>query len=179
MDLVEIIDDFLTDDELDVVSGIEDHLFPWFSQDHTDFEGDGNPQFTHMFYQNNGMIKSDFIGLVNPLIVKVRPFALLKIKANLNLNSSKESNFHIDYGSVEHIVPEEIKTVAKTSIFYLNDNLGGTEFEDGTFVQTKRNRMVTFASGVKHRSVKHTIEGQRRFVVNLNYIPFLREAQNG
>ena len=175
--MVTITDDFLNEEELEVVSGIQDALFPWFSQDHTDIEGDDNPQFTHMFYQNNTLIQSDYISLVQPLIIKLKPFALLKVKANLNLHTTKSSNFHIDYGSVERIVPPEIKTIGMTSIFYLNDNLGGTDFMDehDSFVETKRNRLVTFPSGLKHRSVKHTEEGKRRFVVNLNYIPFLNE----
>ena len=173
--MIKIEDNLLTPEEFSVVSEITDSMFPWYSNDHTDFEGDGNPQFTHMFYQNIRFQQSEYLQLVLPILSKIRPFAILKIKANLNLATSKESIFHIDYGEVEDRVYPEMKTIAKTSIFYLNDNLGGTEFESGEFVETKSNRLVTFPSGMKHRSVKHTQEGARRFVVNFNYIPFMSE----
>ena len=48
--MVIIEDDVLSSEELGIVSEIMDPSFPWYSNDHTDFEGDGNPQFTHMFY---------------------------------------------------------------------------------------------------------------------------------
>jgi len=171
--LVVIQDEVLTPGELDLVSEMMEPSFPWHSNDHTDFEGDGNPQFTHMFYQNIQFHQSEWLKIVFPILKRVKPFAILKIKANLNLATSRESSFHIDYGEVEDRVYPEMKKLVHTSIFYLNDGLGGTEFESGEFVESKRNRLVTFPSGMKHRSVKHQEEGARRFVVNLNYIPFL------
>ena len=173
--MVIIEDDVLSSEELGTVSEIMEPSFPWYSNDHTDFEGDGNPQFTHMFYQNIQFHQSDWLRLVFPLLRKIKPFVMIKIKANLNLATSQESSFHIDYGEVEDRVYPEIKTLAHTSIFYLNDGLGGTEFESGDFVETKTNRLVPFPSGLKHRSVKHQQEGARRFVINLNYIPFMSE----
>jgi len=175
MRLIKIEDNVLAEDEINKVDGIKHPSFPWYSDDHTDFPGDGNPQFTHLFYQNIQFQQSNYLELLYPLFGKIKPFALLKVKANLNLATSKESVFHIDYGEVEDRVYPEMKSLVKTSIFYLDDELGGTEFESGEFVETKRNRLVTFPSGMKHRSVKHTQEGARRFVVNFNYIPFMSE----
>lgn len=175
--MVVVEDDVLSDEELNVVSEIMDPSFPWCSNDYTDFVGDGNPQFTHMLYHNIQFHQSEWLRVVFPLLRKIKPFAMLKIKANLNLASSKESCFHIDYQEVEDRVYPEMKRLVHTSIFYLNTGLGGTEFmdKDDTFVETKRNRLVTFPSGIKHRSVKHQEEGARRFVVNLNYIPFMSD----
>ena len=147
-------------------------MFPWFSNDHTDVPGDENPQFTHMFYHNIQYVQSEYLHVVFPLLRAINPFALLKVKANLNTATSKQSQFHIDYQQVEDQVLPEMKELVKTSIFYLDDDLGGTEFENGDTIPTKANRLVTFPSGLRHRSVKHTQEGRRRFVVNMNYIPF-------
>lgn len=170
--MVTITDDLLTAEDFAVVCEMTKPDFPWYSNDHTDFEGDENPQFTHMFYHNIMYQQSDWLHVVWPLLRHINPFALLKVKGNLNTATSKESQFHIDYQSVEDKVYPELKELIKTSIFYLDDDLGATEFENGDMIPTKANRLITFPSGMRHRSVKHTQEGKRRFVVNMNYIPF-------
>ena len=56
-----------------------------------------------------------------------------------------------------------------TSIFYLNSNNGGTKFEDGTFVNSVSNRMVTFDCSLKHAPVSCT-DSDRRVVASINYL---------
>ena len=57
----------------------------------------------------------------------------------------------------------------KNAILYLNTNNGGTRFEDGTFVQSKKNRCVIAPVEMKHAGVWHT-DAKLRFVLNINYI---------
>ena len=71
--MIEVCDDFLTPEEYALVCQLKNNHFPWYSQDSTDFPGDGNPQFTHMFYQNLHAESynfgwSDFNHLIMPLV---------------------------------------------------------------------------------------------------------------
>ena len=50
----------------------------------------------------------------------------------------------------------------------MNTNNGGTKFEDGTFVNSVANRMITFDASLKHAPVSCT-DSSRRIVVNINY----------
>ena len=55
-----------------------------------------------------------------------------------------------------------------TAIYYVNSNNGYTEFEDGTKVDSVRNRLVTFPSSMKHRGVSQT-DTRTRMVINFNW----------
>ena len=63
---------------------------------------------------------------------------------------------------------DDRKNGMTTSILYMNTNNGGTKFEDGTFVNSVSNRMVTFDCSIKHAPVSCT-DVDRRIVVNINY----------
>ena len=54
------------------------------------------------------------------------------------------------------------------SILYLNSNNGGTQFKDDKFVQSKKNRLVTFPTDTYHAAVSST-DAKLRFVLNMNY----------
>jgi hypothetical protein len=118
-----------------------------------------NFQLIHEFYSNYKPLTEHF-ELLMPLLFKIKPNALIRIKANLNPKSHKivEHGFHIDH---------ECKN-AKTSIYYLNSNDGYTLFEDGTKVESVENRFITFNSGLKHSSTTCT-NAEARIVINFNY----------
>lgn len=183
--MIEIQDDFLWPHEYAEICSIKQNHFPWYSQDSTDFEGDGNPQFTHMFYQNLHAESynfgwSDYNSIIMPLVKKINPFCVLKIKANMTLDTEAQSNFHMDFEDVESRVPPAISALFKTSIYYLDDDLGGTEFKDtGQIIPTKANRLVTFDSCMLHRSVLPKSGGNRRVVINMNYIPYSERNKHG
>ena len=69
------------------------------------------------------------------------------------------SGFHVDF-HYEH---------SRTAIFYVNTNDGYTEFEDGTKIESKENRIVIFPTLIKHSGVTCT-DQQNRVVINFNYI---------
>ena len=118
-----------------------------------------NFQLIHEFYANYKPITKEF-DLLMPLIAKIKPYAIIRIKANLNPKSNQiiEHGFHVDHDCSN----------AKTSIFYLNSNDGYTLFEDGTKVESVENRFVTFDSGQRHSSTTCT-NAEARIVINFNY----------
>lgn len=118
-----------------------------------------NFQLIHEFYSNYRP-QTEYFDLLLPLIIKIKPSALIRIKSNLNPKSSTiiEHGFHVDH-KYEN---------AKTSIYYLNSNDGYTLFEDGTKVESVENRLVTFNSGIKHSGTNCT-NTEARIVINFNY----------
>jgi hypothetical protein len=56
-----------------------------------------------------------------------------------------------------------------TAVLYLDDSDGGTMFADGTFVQSKKNRLVVFPNTTLHSSVSQT-DSNIRTLINFNFI---------
>lgn len=154
----QIVDDFLT---LSEHRAIYDQLMgedtPWFYSDGIDHTKDGNFQFVHFYYWEHEW--RDDVSTLQPILSKLNPYAISKVKANLLTPTEKVkvNGWHVD-------VPSNKFT---TCIYYVNDNDGYTEFEDGTKVESKANRIVLFNSALKHRGTTST---ERRIVVNLNFI---------
>jgi|TARA_B000000609_G_scaffold158322_1_gene155794 hypothetical protein len=103
---------------------------------------------------------------VLPIINRLQPRALIRIKANLNHHTDKlqEYDFHTDcgeYGSNEF-------EGATTAIYYLNDNNGYTYFQDGTKVDSKANRLLQFKVNTPHAGTSCT-DQKFRVVLNFNY----------
>ena len=72
--------------------------------------------------------------LIPPLLDKLKAAAIIKIKANLNTKTQEiiEHGYHVDHPY----------SSGKTSILYLNTCNGYTAFEDGTIVNSIKNRIV-------------------------------------
>ena len=151
--------------------------FPW-TYNETKSHGDGNEdldhfgnqQMFHMFYGFNNMIHKDHsqtLSLVWPILTKLKPLALLRIKANLQFGTNElyQSPFHTDV----HTVPDGIDF--KTCVYYLNTNDGLTMFEDtDESVESVENRIVIFDGRRKHAGTTCT-DKKIRAVINLNFIP--------
>ena len=120
-----------------------------------------NYQFMHVFFQHFTMNQETF-GIVYPLIEKIKPFTLQRVKANLNPWTTEiiEHGMHIDSES----------PLAKSAVYYLNTNNGYTIFEDGTRVESVANRLVTFDSNTNHTGTTCT-DKIFRGVINVVYVP--------
>ena len=111
--------------------------------------------------------KQDGKNVKNVKKVKIRPSGRklnqnsFKLGANTKTLKNNTGWFHTDY-------EDKRKDKMTTSILYMNTNNGGTKFEDGTFVNSLANRMVTFDCLTKHAPVSCT-DKDRRIVVNINY----------
>ena len=95
-----------------------------------------------------------------PLIQKIpRLSSLVRIKANLNPRNSKvfTHGFHID-----------MTFKCTTGIYYINTNNGYTEFEDGTKIESIRNRFISFPSDMKHTGSTCS-DKKMRLLINFNY----------
>ena len=162
-----IKDNYLTPEEFDKIQTlIIGSEFPWFWNDRIVYEDDiDNFQFIHLFYLDF-ISQSPFIKILNPIIEKLNPMSLYRIKANLLTRTPNivEYPFHVD----QQQLPEEKQKQMTTSIFYVNTNNGYTKFLDGTIVESVKNRMITFPANTKHTGTSCTDE-KRRVVINFNY----------
>ena len=164
---MKIEDNFLEQKDFDELQNfmMNDDL-NWHYIDYIDYEKDQETtfQFTHMFYYVG---RSDgFFENLGPIFNIIKPISIWRIKANLLTRTPTivENAFHIDMT----LISEEKLEQLTTAIFYVNTNNGHTEFEDGTKVESKANRMVTFPANLKHRGTSCTNE-KTRVVINFNY----------
>ena len=143
-------------------------FFPWYLNDFVleenyNKENKKNQyQFTHGFYRDYSP-NSSYFEVLQPIISKIKPAALLKIKANLNprAESHIEHGYHVDY---KKSLPNQ-----RTAVFYVNTNNGYTLFEDGTKVESVENRFVSFKTSINHTGSTCTNENVR-VLINFNYI---------
>jgi hypothetical protein len=164
---MQIIDDFLKKDEFDkikeLVTGPE---ISWFQNQYlirpdSDQKLDDiyNWQFTHTFYKNYS-ISSSLFNILDPILIKLNPSAILRIKANLIPRT--------DHTVVYQMHTDITNFKGNTAIFYINSNNGYTMFKDGTIVESKENRIVIFDSTLEHTGTSCT-DNRNRCVINFNY----------
>ena len=172
---MKIIDDFLTESEFAFFRTIfEDDRLKW-EYSPTKSQGDKsaeeaikelhNQQYVHTLYSMyNGipLVISDKIEALNPILDKIQPQVILRIKLNSTYPTPEiyEYNFHKD---------QHIDVPFSTAVYYLNTNNGYTVFEDGTKVESVANRLVVFNGNTLHAGSSCT-DIRRRLVLNLNYI---------
>tara|TARA_R100001015_G_C4630878_1_gene192911 strand:+ start:2721 stop:3221 length:501 start_codon:yes stop_codon:yes gene_type:complete len=126
----------------------------------SDMTSNQNFQFTHTFY-NFQRIQSDYFDLLTPIFEKIKPLALLRIKANMITHTHKifEHGMHVDFTDPK----------VTTGIFYINTNNGYTKFENGKKIKSIENQFVEFDSQLKHTGTSCT-DSAKRLVINFNYI---------
>lgn len=160
--MVEVKDNFLSKEDFKVIEDtvLNNNLFPWFKQDRKVYKNDGEVQFTHYFY-DRFTFNSEFFKCLNPILNKINPSALLRIKANLSYkeNSIRPFMMHTDH-------PKDLDNL-KTGIFYLNTNNGKTLFNDQA-VQSVSNRMIIFSNHLVHTGTTHT-DTEFRCLINFNW----------
>jgi hypothetical protein len=166
--MIEIIDDFLEPGDFGhLQKTMIGAFFPWTISKIVDDNGNNhqrNIQMVHMFYERLSPVDSS-IELLYPVLQKVQPYALLKVKANFLLGTDKlvEHGMHID------VMDADDRPYLKTSILYMNTCNGYTLFEDGTKVESVRNRFVTFPNHTQHTGTT-TTDADYRMVINFNYV---------
>lgn len=156
---VKIIDDFLPPEQFDFIQNeMMSFEFAWHRREGINDYKDGNRQFIHLFY-SFPRIHSDYYGILEPILFKLKAAALIRIKANLVPKTHEiiKHGFHRD----QHIK-------CKVAVYYINTNNGYTEFKDGTKVQSVANRMVIFDDCMEHTGTSCTDEHDR-IVINFNY----------
>ena len=167
---MKIVDNFLNTEDFFFLK--ESMLGPnmyWMYSDHKVSKNDNDLQATQFYHMFCDFYKpSNLIYMVEPIFLKLNIISLYRVKANLEPYSGNQkycSDFHYDFTSPNTGKPNK---EMKTGIFYLNTNNGYTEFEDGTIVESVRNRLVTFPAHLEYMDSACTDE-KFRCVINVNY----------
>ena len=170
---MEVIDNFLDEETFyNLKKKIEDIEFDWY------WIGKVNPNsdkdkvfcFGKMFLDNfEETFKSyDADFYLMPLMSKLKEHLnynqveILRAKANLFLKNDEKMNYGYHYdisGRGDNY---------ETLLYFVNDNNGGIEFEDKTFIRQKQNRAVIVKGKKYHQSIGQTDE-LRRINININY----------
>ena len=166
--MIEIIDDFLEQGDFwHLQKSMLGSFFPWTISkivDDNENNHQRNIQMVHMFYDRYSPVDSS-IELLYPVLQKIQPVAVVKAKANFMTATDKlvEHGLHID------VMDADDRPYLKTSILYMNTCNGYTLFEDGTKVESVRNRFVTFPNQTRHTGTT-TTDADDRMVINFNYV---------
>jgi hypothetical protein len=170
-----IYDNFLPEDAHNIIStNLLSANFPWYYRDSilatsyhtTSIKSIDDFAFAHVFYDNNTQ-NSQLFSILDPILKKINPLSILRIKANLypRTETIVEHDYHTDYENVKF----------KTAMYYVNDNNGKTIFKDGLIVDSVANRFVEFDTDILHKST--TCTDQRvRCNINFNYVPYPKKA---
>jgi len=161
--MIKIIDNVLNDLHFaKLKTNLLDNLnFPWYLGKIVDEKSNSPYQFCHIFYGEQ-KINSNYFTLIEPILQILKIKNLIRIKANIILKTSEivKHDFHIDTKAEKKF---------NTAIYYLNDNNGFTEFENGKIVKSISNRLVIFDGKIKHRGTSCS-DNNYRSVINFNYL---------
>jgi hypothetical protein len=133
------------------------YTFPWYLNKVVDLKDHQN-QLTHLFYKDLN-INSSFYNLVLPIVNKIKPISIVRIKANLLFKTDKiiEHGFHTDV--------KDTKNFIHTGILYINTNNGYTKFKkDNLKISSEENKFVCFNSSDLHTGSTCTDEEVRILV---------------
>ena len=153
-----VTDNFLTNDEFVFLKNkMLSNDFPWFFNEHSCEDDVSHYQFIHIFYNQN---KRPFYETVEPLVKKINPTTIERIKANCNTKTSEliETGLHQD----------SLNKKFTSSVFFINDCDGYCKVKEKK-VFSKANRLVTFKSSAPHTGSTCTNKS-RRVLINLMYI---------
>jgi hypothetical protein len=165
-DDIKIHDNFLTNEEFKVIQNtLMSEEFPWYFNPYVNNPSEKElsnlnfHQFIHNFYKNN-YFSSDFVHILYPIIHKLNPSELIRIKANLLINTEKNINFGFH---VDQTIP------CKSAVFYVNSNDGKTIIDGYGEINSVENRLIIFDCKLSHTGTTCT-DKKSRVVINFNYV---------
>jgi len=154
----QIIDNVLSQEQADTIENVmySTNDFPWFFNHGVTYADNKDFYFVHLFYRNHN-VSSTFFYLIEPLIEKLCPRALIRIKGNLYPldETDNQADWHVDY-NYQH----------SGAIYYVNTNNGSTMLTDGTCIDSVKNRLLIFEPHTLHKSISCTDMPAR---VNINF----------
>jgi len=160
--MIKSISNLLNKEDFLIIESIfNDANFPWYYRDYKVIPEDEIFQFTHTFVEEH-QVTSGFFDKLYPLINKLQPKSIRRIKANLTFKDKKIKNtvFHTDFlGEVNNM---------KTAIYYINSNNGFTIFKNGKKEKSIQNKLIIFPTNLQHAGTTHT-DVLKRIVLNINY----------
>ncbi len=168
---IKIVDNFLDNKTFKKLNKdvIEKTKERWSYSDFLNFLSDKEDyQFVCMLVNNNDITFNQARDLLYPVMNKIKydffeGQSLVVSRAKLNFfgmfKKNKGMGMHTDLINEHHYY---------TAIYYLNSNNGGTQIEDGEFIQSKENRLLLFKGQVRHESVVQT-DTTTRLLFNINF----------
>jgi uncharacterized protein YecE (DUF72 family) len=169
-----VVDNFLDKSEYNhIIGSTVTQQFPWYfnSKKIDDVNIDYNFQFVHNVIQNGKIDSPVTFEVLKPLLNKLKPKGLIRIKLNLTTKTSKIIKYplHRDINVKDEKDIEQLKKDNyKVAIFYMNSNNGYTYFENKKKVKSVANRLLKFDNIMNHSGTTCTDENQR-VVININY----------
>tara|TARA_X000000368_G_scaffold271299_1_gene215055 strand:- start:23 stop:565 length:543 start_codon:yes stop_codon:yes gene_type:complete len=154
-----IIDNFLSEDVfLHIKSELTSILLPWQWDDKITFEDEecSDGYFAAGFY--NGTILHPAFQIITPLLDKIDPKSLIRVK--MNLYTRTENLIH-------HSDHQDYPFTHKGGLFSLNTCDGFTVIE-GKEIKSVANRMIYFDPSILHHSTNCT-NTPARMNINFNY----------
>lgn len=160
----EVIDNFLPSSEFSRLRDLMmSNEFSWYFQDEVTYPGvvaaDGEHYFTHTFYTDHKP-NSVFYEEITPIVDRLAPAALIRVKGNLypNIGKQLENGKHRDFDFPN-----------RGAVLSINTCNAFTRLEDGTKIESVANRLVIFDGSTMHNS-SHCTDQSRRVNININYI---------
>jgi hypothetical protein len=166
-----IIDNVLPTEIFENLKASFNDNFPWYLSSNVTYKNDMNEfsspyhyKFHHLCFDNFVPTSSLYDRLM-PLINFINPSAIKIARIFLTTYTGKQRNqgFHTDWILQND---DDNNRYLKSSVFYINSNNGGTLFEDGQFVQSVENRLLTFATQERHAAITAD-DVSARIVVNM------------
>lgn len=168
MEKYSVIDNFLEEKDFE---NIKNKLMyggiPWyFSSNVSGDNSDNDLYFASLIYDHMQNINNEFLNVVLPIIAKIQPTILIRVKANLYPNVGKKVRHksHIDYN-----FPHQ------GAIFYLNENNGPTVLDGIAEILPKENRILFFDPSILHHSVSCT-DQNIRININFNFLNLYQKS---
>ena len=119
------------------------------------------PQFVHMVFQNSTLYSHVGYPIVKPILEKLNPLVIYKIKLNLNYKTETviETGEHSDIAKKGFL----------TAVFFLNNCDGYCRIKDKK-IYSEENKILIFNADEKHTGTT-TSNSPRRVVINIIYLP--------
>jgi hypothetical protein len=135
---------------------------PWYYNKHQTDKSDAS-YFSHRLCYNDKIETYDYVWEnVIPIINKINPSKLLRVKANLLINRGigEYCNYHID-SKEEHMV----------GVYYITTSNGFTSLghDDKIRVKCEENKLLVFNGKIYHSVVSQT-DNDQRIVININFL---------
>jgi hypothetical protein len=159
----EIVDNFLPEEEYKKIFEVmKDTGFDWHLADKITIEQKEKDIFfylAHVFYNQTSLYQSTFFQLMFPLLKKIDPKALIRVKANLYLNQG--------LGVVEHAEHTDYPFAHKGALYSLNTCDGYTKIGKEK-ISSVKNRIIFFDPSIPHCSTSCS-DSKTRMNININY----------
>jgi len=140
-------DNFLTPADFDPLKKeLFGDFFPWYFHPSVATDDDREPShffWTHIFFERDKGIASNAYKKLHPIFNKLKPKALIRVKANMYSNQGR---------TIEHHAHTDYPFKHKGALFSLNTCNGSTHFKDNIKIQSVENRMILFNPSLPHHS---------------------------